>query len=436
MLLKYFTEQSARSGRVAQDARALLGPQGEINTVNQSALDDIKAAGNVTEAAERKRGKGQAALAHDRAFKLEIQDRGDQERLKKRATMVREYQSRADILSEQAQNAEVKDFWADKSTGSRILGILAQTLSGAANGLAGNPSAPSPLDRIIDRDLEVQRANLQNKRLGADRAQNALAQVYNGFQQEDASISAYRQAATQWYMAKANELDAQFGTDTSHAKNLMIQAQGKQAIAKFQADQARHGAEAAEAEHRASDDNRVQLARDESNEYQADVARQDQGVEVPGVNGPVRKGVANSQWSKISQGFGGAFANLDHLQRLINKPGFNLADKLGADASAALLKGDARAILGTGANLSAEESKDLSSLIVSYLKQKGVKSIGELGAPDTNELVGAIRLSLARTWQSRVRSTFAGRDIARNSGFESAYDAIAADEAASTQEAK
>lgn len=429
MLVAHFDNQAAQSAKAAQDARAFMGLGGPVDQLQTDALDKLRQAGDITQKATEKQGMAQAELDRQQGEEIAQQQRADDIRMRKRNAMVREYQGRADVLAEQAQNAEVRDFWADKSTGSRILGILAQTLSGAANGLAGNPGAPSPLDRIIDRDLEVQRANQQNKRLSADRAQNALAQVYNAFDHEDASVAAYRQAAAKWYASKSSELAAQFHTETAAAENQKVQAQAEQVIAKSQAELAKVAADSHDRLHLAADDNRVQLERDASNERQVQAARDDQFTESPGIDGPVRRSLAGSQWAKISQQFAGSFAQIDRIQRLVNKPGVSLADSLGADASAALLKGDARGILGTGANLSAEEAKDLNALVVRYLRQKGVKSIGELGAPEANELIGTIRTSLARAWQSRVRSTFAGRDVARNSGFESAYDAIKAEDA-------
>ncbi len=431
LLVNHFAKQSAESAKAAEDARAFIGPGGPVDQLQLGSLDKLRQAGDIMQAATEKQGQAQTKVDHAESERLAQNQRADEIRMRKREAMVRDYQDRADVLSEQAQNMEVRDFWADKSTGSRILGILAQTLSGAANGLAGNPGAPSPLDRIIDRDLEIQRSNMQNKRLAADRAQNALAHVYQGFQQEDASVAAYRLAAAEWYKAKSNELASQFNTDTASAKNLQVQAAADQTIADSKAKLAKTASDAHDLLHRAADDNLVQLERDASNERQMAMSRDDQQVTLPGVDGFVRKSMANSQWAKISQGFGGAFANLDNIERKINKPGVSLADSIGADASAALLKGDVRGILGTGANLSAEESKDLNSLVVRYLKQKGVNSISELGAPDSRALIGQIRLSLARTWQSRVRSTH-GRELARNNGFESAYDAIAADDAQQT----
>ena len=57
------------------------------------------------------------------------------------------------------QNYQFQNYFADKSTFGKIMGVVAATLGGAANGLAGNPGAPTALDRLIEQDMALQQAN-------------------------------------------------------------------------------------------------------------------------------------------------------------------------------------------------------------------------------------------------------------------------------------
>lgn len=103
--------------------------------------------------------------------------------------------------SDDAANAQINDFWADKTTGGRILGIISQALAGASNGLSGQPGAPTPLDRIIQADLEKQRINLNQKTTTAYREQGILGLMQKQF---DSTLQANGAA----YLASLNHVDA------------------------------------------------------------------------------------------------------------------------------------------------------------------------------------------------------------------------------------
>lgn len=55
-----------------------------------------------------------------------------------------------------ASTTSVYNWWAQAPTGAKILGLISQAAAGAANFLAGQPGAPTPLDRIIEQDLQYQ----------------------------------------------------------------------------------------------------------------------------------------------------------------------------------------------------------------------------------------------------------------------------------------
>lgn len=69
------------------------------------------------------------------------------------------------------KDTHIYNWYSDASTGGKILGILSQALAGGFQGLSGQ-SGPTPLDRIIDQDLNVQRLKLQQKNDVASQAGN------------------------------------------------------------------------------------------------------------------------------------------------------------------------------------------------------------------------------------------------------------------------
>jgi hypothetical protein len=63
--------------------------------------------------------------------------------------------------AEGVQNFQFQDYFADKGVFGKILGVVTAALSGAANSLAGQPGAPTVLDRIIQQDLDLQQKTIR-----------------------------------------------------------------------------------------------------------------------------------------------------------------------------------------------------------------------------------------------------------------------------------
>lgn len=132
----------------------------------QGKAQELALRGQQTEA-ETPIREEEAKAAADHAQRVaDIEQAGQQ---KIQAQMGR-YQSASDA----AAQTEVHNFFDDKTTGASIMAIISQALSGAANGLAGNPGAPTPLDRVIQQDIERQKINLEQKNRSADRQGNML----------------------------------------------------------------------------------------------------------------------------------------------------------------------------------------------------------------------------------------------------------------------
>lgn len=56
----------------------------------------------------------------------------------------------------------VYNWWGEAGTGAKVLGVLSQMFAGAAQGLSGQ-SGPTPLDRVIEQDLQLQKMGLDKK---------------------------------------------------------------------------------------------------------------------------------------------------------------------------------------------------------------------------------------------------------------------------------
>lgn len=123
-----------------------------------------------------------------------------------------------------AANSQIQDFFADKTTGGYVVGIIAQALGGFANGLAGNPGAPTPLDRVIQRDFERQIQNLNQKNRTADKEEGKLRILMSqGLDQLQAS-AALRAALNDKIKLITDDVANRMGTQDAIAKAAQIKA--------------------------------------------------------------------------------------------------------------------------------------------------------------------------------------------------------------------
>ncbi len=122
-----------------------------------------------------------------------------------------------------AQDFQFHDYWAEKSTGGIVLGIIAQALGGAANGLAGNPGAPTAMDRIIERDMELQKTKFS--KLQANVAEQKG--VYSMFREQlmdDISVNtAFRTALNQKLTQQIDIMAQQMGVPKMAAETAKAQ---------------------------------------------------------------------------------------------------------------------------------------------------------------------------------------------------------------------
>ena len=188
--------QNSQAG-IAHEKAAITDAAGDINVAgaNREAGAQLKLASDTAKNEDLAPIYAQRALL-DKKNAAEMQQMYSTATQETTAQMVRVRQAAND-----AANAQVKDFWADKSTSGRIMGVISQALAGAANGLSGQPGAPTPLDRIINMDLEKQKINLNNKNVAAQREEGILGTMQRQF---DSNMAAHGAA----YIAAVGQTDA------------------------------------------------------------------------------------------------------------------------------------------------------------------------------------------------------------------------------------
>ena len=384
-------------------AESMLQPNEGVDAVRQGALQESQEAGKGLVDAQQRHAEAQDALLGEAAKAAQERAAVAQQQREEMDKRIAEAQKRADVLGDQATQAEAKNFWADKSTGSRILGILAQTLSGAANGLAGTPGAETPLDRVIREDFERQKVNLATKKDAAYRAEGALGQLMKQYTNKEEARNAAEIAAYKMVGIKSDQLTARLGGAEAAPKNAAVQAAVKQNIADRMEKQAQFSQESGRKTAEDATGDLMQGQRDSINLKIAEEARNKGYLNVPGVVEPQRKELFNPAFQKIHQNYSEAFANLKTIDGELSKPGLSVESFKKTGAANALLTGNVRQLLGTGANLSAREEADLNQLILSYTKGK---SLDTLTPVDARTVVGAIRDALGNSWEARVRGQF------------------------------
>jgi hypothetical protein len=142
------------------------------------------------------------------------------------AVLEQKKQETLDLYTQQMalySKTKITNWWAEASTPAKILGVISQALAGALAGLKGTPGQPTPLDRIIERDIEVQKANAS---LGAQKVddakgmyQTALTTFKDHFQAYTATRElAYKQAFETIDMLSKLRTDEQWLADCAKAK--------------------------------------------------------------------------------------------------------------------------------------------------------------------------------------------------------------------------
>lgn len=108
-------------------------------------------------------------------------------------------------LNDKINNFEVKDYWADKSTGQKIMAAIALGLGAYGSARTGGPNqAMQIIDNAIARDLNMQKTKLAKLEATRDAKKGVYQMLFDQYKNEDVADSA---ALTM--MLKKVELDLQ-----------------------------------------------------------------------------------------------------------------------------------------------------------------------------------------------------------------------------------
>lgn len=135
--------------------------------------------------------------------------------------------SQMQTASADAARTAPHDFWAEKSTPAKIFAIIASAAGGMANGLSNQPGQPTPLDRVIQNDLERQRLDFAQKSQSANQA----AGIYNDLIKATGSDLAANTALTNAALTKVKaQLDEAAASEPEgQAKANLLAASAKYA---------------------------------------------------------------------------------------------------------------------------------------------------------------------------------------------------------------
>jgi hypothetical protein len=147
---------------------------GAIDANNAAQLRTAGQAGDVAlERAhldEQRQNAELAARAEYDKHRLALLDQGEKELAAARA-------HHQQLYDEYQKNSTVKDYWADKSTGNKIMAAIAVFLGGLGQRNGGSNGALQIINSSIDQDYARQRANIESRRQAAADAKGDIGDV-------------------------------------------------------------------------------------------------------------------------------------------------------------------------------------------------------------------------------------------------------------------
>lgn len=109
------------------------------------------------------------------------------EKIKEIEKKYTEYQNDVEAIKNTKISAD--NFWANKSTGSKVLAGIGLFL-GAMPNSTGQNTAVGVIDKAIERDMEAQKANLDKMIKGLDFKRNEITDLYAKYQDKDLALIA------------------------------------------------------------------------------------------------------------------------------------------------------------------------------------------------------------------------------------------------------
>ena len=144
--------------------------------------------------------------AATRAFDLE-----QREREAERSKQFDEFALKAEKASEEFAKAEIKDPYASKSTGNKILAAISLGLGAFGAALTGGENtAMKIINSAIDRDIEIQKADINKKGDAVQNSRNLLADLTKKFGDERVAEAMTRRLLLESALRQNNITAAKF----------------------------------------------------------------------------------------------------------------------------------------------------------------------------------------------------------------------------------
>lgn len=120
------------------------------------------------------------------------------------------------MFVDEAQAGQIEDYWANKSTGKRILAGIAVGIGTAAQIMGGGQNAAAQhIENAIEADLQKQRMNLQSKYTAVEAQKGILSQTEKIYDDREESMNAARIASIRGVAAELNAMEARAASDTT-----------------------------------------------------------------------------------------------------------------------------------------------------------------------------------------------------------------------------
>jgi len=309
--------------------------------------------------------------------------------------------SAADDVSQ----ASIHNFWQDKSAGSRILGVLSQAFAGAANALAGNPSAPTPLDHIINRDMDMQVANLNQKNKRLQNEQGVLKDLYDRTGNAMQATSSMYVAAWKRIDLQGAQLASKFGSQEAQVGYQKLHAIAEQRIS--QATDKTYAVLHSDAVNRMQHGMDTELKEDmiDAKEQAASGGTPAQNFNLAGVKGEVSEPVY-SKFQKADSNYREFVKQAEHVDWLFKHgSGSNAADFQDYKNARASMFFALKELENAGQRADPEKLKQLEAMLPSMWK---AEVPGYSGLTDSRNQLRRIMDTVSRDHFSRLDGTISG----------------------------
>jgi hypothetical protein len=128
------------------------------------------------------------------------------------------------------KDTHIHSWWAQASTGATILGAISQILAGGLQGLTGQ-GGPTPMDRITDNDLAVQKANYARKSDVASQSRSLYGDLMQNLKDEVMAETAFRNIADNSFIERMKAMAGSMGDKKAQAEMEKAIAERRQAMA-------------------------------------------------------------------------------------------------------------------------------------------------------------------------------------------------------------